>query len=458
MIYNTFYAKLTPNGVVAGIKYSISVVGITAVIDGQKTYDSTPMYFAITPKSSGRATITFKNDTTGEVLGTRQMLVRSLTLANPTYNLTSSATSVNEGGTVTFTLDTTDVPVNSTFAYSVTGINAADLETGTLTGSFKIEQDGFARVTFKLKEDELTEGTETMTLSITSLNLSKSVTINDTSLTRTFDVGWYGTASGTGNKLTTIEEGHAPYIVVKTTNIPDGTVLTYEVTGDGIDIYDFGETPLTGNISITNNRGYFLYRSVIDRLTEGNETAIATVRYKGNIVGTATIIIQDTSKSTTYQIGVYESTTSTTEITSLIPVNGGSLVVKVGEWHEASSGSTFRGWRDGIAGELVSSNVYVNGIKMTPTWGGGATNDLGSLSYDNVVYTVNFTPEISYGTFRLKLTNLNTGAVYYSVTSPGNLSNNGYSLFAAHSPETRAVILNNLLIVGHQVKIEIVWS
>lgn len=181
MKYSTFYAKLTPNGAVSGTVFSISVTGITAVTDGQKTYGTTPLYFAITPKSSGMATVTFKNDTTGDIIGTKTIMVRSNTLANPTYDLNVSATSVNEGGTITFTVDTSDVSVNTNIPYTITGVSLSDIDLPSLTGNFKVTSNGTASLPIKIIEDNTLEGLETLTLTLDGKDLSKSVTINDTS-------------------------------------------------------------------------------------------------------------------------------------------------------------------------------------------------------------------------------------------------------------------------------------
>lgn len=188
MNYTTFYAKLTPNGAAVDTKYSVSVSGITAIVEGQKTYSGQAMYFAITPKSSGNAVITFKNDTTGDIIGTKQILVRSTTLARPTYSLSASATTVNEGGTVTFSIDTSDVAVGTNIAYAITGVSVADISLGSLTGNFVVTADGSADLPITITNDTLTEGTETLTLTLTGKGLSKAITINDTSLTPTYNL------------------------------------------------------------------------------------------------------------------------------------------------------------------------------------------------------------------------------------------------------------------------------
>lgn len=318
MQYSTFYAKLTPNGAVSGTRYSISVTGVTwEGTDGLVTYSGVPLYFTIKPKSSGLATVTFKNETTGDVIGSKQILVRSTTLAKPTYSLAASATSINEGGTVTFTLDTSDVLRNTNVPYTITGVSVADISLNSLKGNFTIGVNGIATLPITLVNDELSEGTETLTLAIDQVaGLSRSVTISDTSLTPTYDLGWYSSVNGSTAKLTSVNEGHTAYLVLKTTNIANGTVFNYTINGAGVTSDDLGGV-LSGNITINNNIGSVTYTVKADRSTEGNESLTATIKRGTSTVGTANLTINDASLSTTYQIGVYESTTSVNEISTL---------------------------------------------------------------------------------------------------------------------------------------------
>ena len=95
-----------------------------------------------------------------------------------TGTLTRSASSVNEGGSVTFTLPTTGYANGSTFPYTITGISAADITQG-LTGNMTVSNNA-ATVTITTVADVSSgEGAETMTF--TADGQSVNVTINDTS-------------------------------------------------------------------------------------------------------------------------------------------------------------------------------------------------------------------------------------------------------------------------------------
>jgi hypothetical protein len=97
----------------------------------------------------------------------------------PTYTVSAPA-SVNEGNSVTFTITTTNVEAGSTFGYNLSGISAADLASGSLTGTVTIDAVGQAFVTVALKADNLTEGAETLRLTVATAHAD--VTVNDTSV------------------------------------------------------------------------------------------------------------------------------------------------------------------------------------------------------------------------------------------------------------------------------------
>jgi len=97
------------------------------------------------------------------------------------FTLTPSVSSVNEGGTVIFTLDAVNINPGS-FAYSITGIDAADLSSGSLTGNITTSgtfSSSSGAISITLANDTTTEGTETIV--ITCAGREASVTVNDTS-------------------------------------------------------------------------------------------------------------------------------------------------------------------------------------------------------------------------------------------------------------------------------------
>jgi len=101
-----------------------------------------------------------------------------------TFTLTSSAATVNEGGSVTFTVATKNVAAGE-YSYLLGGtIGASDISGGLLNGTVKIDALGIGYVPVAILADSLTEGNETLTLSIGGVT-STAVSVVDTSLTST---------------------------------------------------------------------------------------------------------------------------------------------------------------------------------------------------------------------------------------------------------------------------------
>ena len=101
------------------------------------------------------------------------------TIVNDDDLLTANVSAVNEGGTVLFTLES--LSPNTTFTYVLSGLDAADLKSGSLTNTVTTDANGKAVIQIDLAADAKTEGAETLTLSIN--NQSVDVTVNDTSTT-----------------------------------------------------------------------------------------------------------------------------------------------------------------------------------------------------------------------------------------------------------------------------------
>jgi len=88
----------------------------------------------------------------------------------PTYTITPSTTSINEGSTLTTSVATTDVASGTTLYYSLsgTGITTSDFSSGALTASGSVGSDGSFSFSHTLANDQTTEGTETLSIKLFS--------------------------------------------------------------------------------------------------------------------------------------------------------------------------------------------------------------------------------------------------------------------------------------------------
>ena len=99
-----------------------------------------------------------------------------------TFTLSASVSPpVNEGTQFTITLKGTNIPNGTTYPWTVTGINSADLTSGGLTGTFVVSSNT-ATASFTLAADTTTEGTESFVLNVDGTSSSISLSIADTSI------------------------------------------------------------------------------------------------------------------------------------------------------------------------------------------------------------------------------------------------------------------------------------
>lgn len=88
----------------------------------------------------------------------------------PTYSLTPSASSINEGAVLTSTVATTNLITGSKLYYALDGtkITSADFSAGTITGEGVTDFTGKFTFSHMIKNDLLTEGTETLSIKLYS--------------------------------------------------------------------------------------------------------------------------------------------------------------------------------------------------------------------------------------------------------------------------------------------------
>ena len=102
-----------------------------------------------------------------------------ITSASASYTASASATSIDEGESVTFNLTTNNVADGTVVAYTISGITADDLTSGSLSGNVTINSNA-ASVTISLAEDGTTENeVATCTFTTASGNRTASVSIGD---------------------------------------------------------------------------------------------------------------------------------------------------------------------------------------------------------------------------------------------------------------------------------------
>jgi hypothetical protein len=221
----------------------------------------------------------------------------------PTYSVTESSTSVNEGSSVSFTVNTTDVGAGTTLYFNATGgqVDAADFSDGSLSGNFQIigtgTTTGVATFVRSIATDFNNEN-ETFSMQIRTDSIagpvvatSNVITIGD--VVATFTVTESSTAVNEGGSITFNLTGN---------NIPAGTYYytIYEVEGT-VAAADFYSSAISGSFTVNNNFGTKTLTLAEDRQTEGVDKFKYQVR-RDSVTGTViaesnTITIGDVSRS-----------------------------------------------------------------------------------------------------------------------------------------------------------------
>ena len=131
------------------------------------------------------------DSTSGTIVGTSSQV--TITDVSQSEAISQTATTVDEGGTVVFTLSTAGYPTGQTFYWTTEitagGITASDFNDGSLSGTITTNSVGQADINRTLVSDRITEGVEKFKIQIRTgstggpiILTSNEVAINDTSV------------------------------------------------------------------------------------------------------------------------------------------------------------------------------------------------------------------------------------------------------------------------------------
>ena len=265
------------------------------------------------------------------------------------YTASADVTSVNEGGTITFTITTANVAPGS-ISYTITGIDAGDISAGALTGNITTtgsaaSASGTTQIT--LTNDSSTEGTETATF--TAGGSSVSVTINDTS-TNSFEI-------------VSLEGTSASPEATQSFPFTDGSIFAgWRFKTDGtVEEYDSDASPQyvsTNHLpwinTTTPSKTYYLRFSVADQSASGSQTIPAAIPIPGQwyaLTSSRTMRFADNRPPASYgssyvkwKVEISESASGSDQVT--------------GPTHSLSSPQT----------RWITSLVAVNNWKYTVYW------------------------------------------------------------------------------------------
>lgn len=209
--------------------------------------------------------IAFSIDEYASILKTDEISITD----NTSYTLSANATSVQEGNTVYFTLQTTGVPAGSSFAYTLTGVQSDDVLGGNLSGVATVGTDGKAVVAVSLLADGKVAEGESVTLTLDDYpSITKTVTVTDmTSYTLT--------------ALTPkVTEGDTAYFQLAASTVPAGSQFVYAISG--VDEADVVGGSLTGVATVgADGKAIIQVSLVADGISETEKVTVTLLGYTG---------------------------------------------------------------------------------------------------------------------------------------------------------------------------------
>jgi len=416
--------------------------------------ESTSGSFTVTDKS-GSFDVAITEDNVTEVRQSFQVLIRSGSTSgtvigfSPAVGITPAGTfsvslsplgdSVNEGDGLFVGVVTRDLP-NGTYYWTINN-NPGDFTVNS--GSFSITNNsGNFRVT--PTADFTTEGPENFTISIradsatgTILANSRTITINDTSTTPTYEVTPVADNVNEGSSLTFNVSG---------TSIPSGTYY-WTATNSG----DFGTS--SGSFEIGSNAGYFSVTPSADTTTEGSETFTVSIRsdsVSGTILATSsTVTINDTSLTPPPTYAVTPTTNSIDEGYSItFDVSGTNItngtyywtLTNAGDFGTSSGSFTIT---DNVGsfsvtpsadGTLEGEETFTASIRsgsisgtVLATSSSVIINDTSNAPTYSVTPATSSVDEGSSLTFNVSGNGIVNGTYYWTVTNSGDFETNSGS-------------------------------
>jgi Ca2+-binding RTX toxin-like protein len=185
----------------------------------------------------------------------------------PSYSLSARATSVDEGQVAIFDLVTKNLAVGTALPYTISGVSSSDVVGGQLSGSITVGSNGQTTITVPIVADLLTEGSESLT--VTVQGQSASATVNDTSPTAQLASYVLSATSSSAS------EGATATFTLSTTNVTSGTTVPYTITG--VSASDVVGGQLSGSVNVgVNGQATISVPLVADLFTEGPETLTVT--------------------------------------------------------------------------------------------------------------------------------------------------------------------------------------
>lgn len=243
--------------------------------------------------------------TGGSVKATSSSITVNDTSKTPIVSVGVDKSSVDEGGSATFTISIQNVDVGTSVSWSVQGnVSSADFsDSSGMSGSYSYSGSNYS-ITKTLSLDQLTDPGESFSIKATVgavSNTSSSVSINDTSKTPSPTVST--SRSGSMN------EGDTQDFYFSVVNFPGGSLgVSWSVLGT-VSAADFTDNTSSGSFTYTGGTATISRTLKNDLTTEGNETLAMRFTCTYGTVDSGYITVNDTSILPSGSVGFSSSGT-----------------------------------------------------------------------------------------------------------------------------------------------------
>ena len=352
--------------------YQVGYLTITAVSDF--TAEGTETMTISLPNQSQQAKADWVTSTNVDILDT------STTAARPIYNffpwqtdIGSPISSASEGVTFNITLETQNVPSGTEFDYAVYGIAAADLGVGSMTGKFRIGNDGKDTKQFMVRPNGIVEA-KSFDIFIPALGLNAYVNIVDVVPTYRVEA-----------TATSVAEGETVTFNFITSSVADGTQFPYYISGVSSSDVD---QPLYGILTVYNNRAGLAVRVLEDSTIEGTET----LTFEVDIVARTQVQIRDkTVQPTSIAYSLTLSSLSGALTSGTVLTEGDSFYIQIAT-PASAVGTNIRYQVTGIPQSMIALSlsgtlqIFPDGLGNgqrgvpVPTYSDGGTNNLRTVT------------------------------------------------------------------------------
>ena len=282
----------------------------------------------------------------------------------PIYDVTPSATSVDEGQDISFTINTEGVSAGTTLYYNTeqgasgTSAVGADLIAPN-SGSFTIVSAGtnlgVATVTRSITLDGTTEGPETFRFVVLTDSTTAGIVTRTDDITINDVIPTYSVGISTDN----VNEGSSVEFTVNTSGVASGTTLYFSTSGTTV-AADFTDNSLTGSFNIvgvgTTSAGIATFsRALVAEGpgTEGTENFNITIR-TGSTSGTAVTTTPSITVNDIFPSYDFVLTNQSGIVTDI--ADEGEVVTVTLNTTNIATGTEFRVWFDEEPGTNSDKN------------------------------------------------------------------------------------------------------